>query len=173
MAKKGDVKKTTTITKTVKPTTAKTAKAVTMDVPKKKAKATGVLPGMSGAEPKRRGRKVGTLGFRWVKDHKPEDWPSKLEQNIILAMKKVGNGTSGDVMMVAEKTGLNEDLTRQDHNKVVTHVLGKLLKVGIIARTDTKPVTEKKAKPVAKKPVAKKKVAFTLAPAAADVPAEA
>jgi hypothetical protein len=155
------------------------AKTVTMTVPKAKPaaepkakKAKGILPSTDTS--KVRGRKKGTLGFKWVKDYKADEWPSKLETNIILAMKKVGNGTSGDVMMVAEKTGLDDDLTRQDHNKVVCHVLGKLLKAGIIARTDAKVKAKPAAEPKAKKAKkAKKAVKMDVAVAAPEVAAQA
>lgn len=168
-------------------TMAKKSKTVKMTAPKTKDTA---------ADTPVRGRKPGTLGYRWTaKKFDESQWPSALEMNIIKAMQKVGDGTSGDVINQAVKTGLDE-LTKQTHIKVVNHVLGKMLKAGLVERTDAKAtrVAEKPAKKAtakktdgkpapakkAKKPATgtkkAKKVKVTMTPAeapAADAPAQA
>lgn len=100
---------------------AKTAKA--SKSAKKSAKA---------EETKHRGREAGSIHYKWVK--KPElPWPSALENHIMDAAKAVKDGTSGEILDVAVKTGL-EKLSKQRPIVVVNHVLGKMAKAGIIAR---------------------------------------
>lgn len=159
--------KTTKITKTpavktsaTKTPAAKTAKAA----PAKTTKKVAFIVGASGSAkhtnlndlkvPGTRGRKVGTIGFKWVKAPK-EPWPSALECNIMDACEAVEQGTSGDVITYALKHGLG-DLTRQIPNKVVTHVMVKLRKAGIISGNDALKAEKKAKTAVVAEPVAKK-----------------
>lgn len=126
--------------KTTKTPVAKTPVAKTPTTPTKTAKKKVTLVAETPAKTVKatpmkavetRGRKIGTLAFTWVKTPK-EVWPSALECNIMDACEAVEHGTSGDVTAYALKHGLL-DLTKQIPNKVVTHVMVKLRKAGIIA----------------------------------------
>ena len=152
--------KTTKATKTAKATTpaaktpaAKTAKKKVTLVAETPAAKTAVKKDTDTAAA-RRGRKIGTLGFKWVKAPK-EPWPSVLECNIMDACEAVEQGTSGDVTAFALKHGLG-DLTRQIPNKVVTHVMVKLRAAGIIKGNDALKAKAEKTPAVIAKPVAKK-----------------
>lgn len=154
--------KATKTTKTPATKTAKTAKTAPAKTAKKKvtltpapAKATKTAKA-DVAEKGTRGRKIGTIGFKWVKAPK-EPWPSALECNIMDACEAVEQGTSGDVITYALKHGLG-DLTRQIPNKVVTHVMVKLRKAGIISGNDALKAEKKAKTAVVAEPVAVKKV---------------
>jgi hypothetical protein len=132
-------------------------KKVTLTVAKK---ATPVKATKKDApEASTRGRKTGTIGFKWVKAPK-EPWPSALECNIMDACEAVEQGTSGDVTAFALKHGLG-DLTKQIPNKVVTHVMVKLRNAGIIAATAPAKAEKKVAKTAAPAAPPAKKVRKT------------
>jgi hypothetical protein len=160
-----------TATKATKGAVTKTAKKKVTLTAAPAAKATTKKDATT--EKSTRGRKIGALGFKWVKAPK-EPWPSVLECNIMDACEAVEQGTSGDVTAYALKHGLG-DLTKQIPNKVVTHVMVKLRTAGIIAGTapakaEKKVVAKATATPVkkAKKTAKAKKsrVVMEAAPAA-------